>query len=54
MKENSAKVIPSELSKAQQNFLEFCKEFGWGKLEVEVKHGEPVLSREIEHAHKHD
>ena len=43
-----------ELSVAQLNFLDFCKEFGWGKLEVTVKNGEPVMSREIEHDHKHD
>jgi len=43
-----------ELTKTQKSFLEFCKEFGWGKLEVDVKHGEPVMSHEIEHDHKHD
>lgn len=31
----------SELSKAQQAFLEKCKEIGWGKIEVLIKDGEP-------------
>ena len=43
-----------ELTKAQKDFLEFCLEFGWGKLEVKVKNGQPVMSREVEHDHKHD
>ncbi len=42
------------LTKSQIAFLEFCKRFGWGKLEVTVKNGEPVMSRELEHDHKHD
>ncbi len=32
-----------DLSKAQIAFLEYCKEFGWGNLEVEVKNGQPVM-----------
>ena len=51
---NSATLIESELTKAQRAFIDFCKDFGWGKLEVTVKNGEPVKSREIEHDHKHD
>ena len=43
-----------ELTKPQRAFLEFCERFGWGKLEVTVKNGEPVMSRELEHDHKHD
>ena len=42
------------LSKVQKAFLEFCKEFGWGKLEVTVKNGEPVMSKELSKEHKHD
>jgi len=30
-----------KLSKAQQTFLEKCKEIGWGKVEVIIKDGEP-------------
>lgn len=51
---NSVNLVTVELTKAQVKFLEFCKEFGWGKLEVQVKDGEPVMSRELEHDHKHD
>ena len=36
-------VYNKELSKTQLNFLEYCEKFGWGKLEVTVKNGEPVL-----------
>ena len=36
-----------ELTKAQLNFLKYCKEFGWGKIEVTVKNGEPVMVVEI-------
>ncbi|MBU1067027.1 hypothetical protein KKE60_04540 [Patescibacteria group bacterium] len=42
-----------ELTKPQTDFLEFCMKYGWGKLEVTVKNGEPVFSRELEHDHKH-
>ena len=31
------------LTKAQVTFLIYCKSFGWGKLEVTVKNGEPVM-----------
>jgi len=47
-------INKEELNKAQRCFLEFCEQFGWGKLEVTVKDGKPVMSREIEHDHKHD
>ena len=43
-----------ELSKTQLNFLEFCKRFGWGKVEVTVVNGEPVGSKELEKTHRHD
>lgn len=36
-------INSTELSKSQQKFLEYCKTFGWGKLEVTVKNGEPVM-----------
>ncbi len=36
--------VTLELTKAQIKFLEYCKEFGWGKLEVTIKNGEPVMS----------
>ncbi len=41
------------LTKAQTDFLEFCTKYGWGKLVVTVKNGDPVFSRELEHDHKH-
>jgi hypothetical protein len=44
----------SVLTKAQRNFIEFCKEFEWGKLEVTVRNGEPVASKELEKTHRHD
>ena len=32
-----------ELTKSQKAFLEYCKEFKWGKVEVTVKAGQPVM-----------
>jgi hypothetical protein len=32
-----------ELTKAQKNFIEYCKAFGWGKIEVTIKDGQPVM-----------
>jgi len=32
-----------KLTKAQKNFIEYCEKFGWGKLEVTVKDGQPVM-----------
>jgi len=43
-----------KITEAQKKFLEFCEEYGWGKLEVTIKNGQPVFSRELEHDHKHD
>ena len=43
-----------ELTIAQQNFLKYCKQFGWGKIEVTVKNGEPVMVSPIKHETKLD
>ena len=42
------------LSKAQKAFLDYCKEFGWGKLEVVIKNGEPTIARIVEQTVKFD
>ncbi|KKM92388.1 hypothetical protein LCGC14_1218930 [marine sediment metagenome] len=42
------------VTKAQADFLEFCKKYGWGKLEVTIVRGEPVASKELERTHRHD
>ncbi len=42
------------LTKAQIKFLEYCKELGYGKVEVTVKNGEPVLGVEKERLLKFD
>ncbi len=36
-----------KLSKAQQNLIDYCLKFGWGKLEVTIKDGQPVMVVEI-------
>lgn len=54
MTNNKSDVIVKEISKTQADFLEFCKEYGWGKLEVSVVRGEPVASKELERTHRHD
>jgi len=41
---NNKKSITIEISLAQKAFLDYCKEFGWGKLEITVKNGEPVMA----------
>lgn len=41
------------ITETQKNFLEFCKEFGWGKLEVTIHNGEPCYSKELERTHRH-
>jgi len=51
---NNCDNVKIELTRTQQVFLEFCKEFGWGKLEVTVVRGEPVASKELERTHRHD
>ena len=52
--EKGAYIKNKELTKTQLDFLEFLKEFGWGKLEVTVVNGEPVGSKELERTHRHD
>ncbi|KKK69058.1 hypothetical protein LCGC14_2937860, partial [marine sediment metagenome] len=42
------------VTKAQADFLDFCKKYGWGKLEVTIVRGEPVASKELERTHRHD
>ena len=42
-KNNCVTLTEIGLSKPQVAFLEYCKEFGWGKLEVTVKDGIPVM-----------
>ena len=43
-----------ELTKAQRGFIEYCQQFGWGKLEVTVKGGEPVMVSPIKQEFKLD
>ncbi|KKN18754.1 hypothetical protein LCGC14_0952580 [marine sediment metagenome] len=33
-----------ELRPADLKFLAFCRKLGWGKFELEVKNGEPVMA----------
>ena len=54
MTTNKNGVIVKEVTKTQADFLEFCKEYGWGKLEVTIVRGEPVASKELERTHRHD
>jgi len=51
---NNKGVILKEITETQADFLEFLEEFGWGKIEVTVKNGEPVMSKELVKEHKHD
>ena len=51
---NPEKSASVEITEAQKNFLEFCGQYGWGKLEVTVKNGIPVMSKELVKEHKHD
>lgn len=49
-----ASVEKVELTKSQQAFLEYCLKFGWGKLEVTVKAGQPVMVSPIKQETKLD
>ena len=40
---DSGTIMIERLTTAQVKFLIYCKNFGWGKLEVTVKNGEPVM-----------
>ncbi len=42
------------LTRTQQAFLLKCKEIGWGKLEVQIKGGEPVTAKLLEQTFKFD
>ena len=44
----------SSLTKAQINFLAYCKKLEYGKLEVTIKNGEPVLAVKREESIKFD
>lgn len=44
--------INKELTKAQQDFLDFCKELGYGKAEVLIRDGQPVYASYIKQDHK--
>ncbi len=54
MENKSITVLKGELSKAQADFLKFCSDVRYGTLEVEIKDGQPVMSKVIEQWHKHD
>ena len=47
-------VKEKELTKTQLVFLAYCLEFGWGKLEVTVKNGQPVMASPIKQDFKFD
>jgi hypothetical protein len=32
-----------ELFRTDSEFLEICQQFGWGKIEIAVKDGKPVM-----------
>ena len=44
---NSVKLKEGELTNAQFNFLLYCKQFGNGKVEVDIKLGQPVGCRVV-------
>ena len=50
----SKKVIDRRITPAQNDFLDFCEKFGWGKVEETIVRGEPVASKELEKTHRHD
>jgi len=43
-----------ELTRPQTAFLEFCREFGWGTVEIKIKNGEPVMAKVISKEIKFD
>ena len=43
-----------DLTKCEKDFLAFCQEFGWGKIEVTIKNGQPVMASPIKQDYKFD
>ena len=39
----SVETTLEELFKSNAEILEVCEEFGWGKIEIVVKGGKPVM-----------
>jgi len=54
MSKESVSIKEIELTKAQSSFLEYCKRFGWGKVEVTIKDGQPVMVSPIKQDFKLD
>jgi len=46
--------IDSDLTKSQKALLDYMENFGWGKIEVTVKNGQPVMVKDIERVVKLD
>ena len=36
-----------QLTKAQQEFLDFCEKLGYGKIEIVIKDGQPVYATQV-------
>ena len=51
--EKGAYTKNQELTEAQLDFLETCREIQWGKLEVTVQAGEPAYTRLLEKTYQH-
>ena len=43
MAETNDTVTNDELTEAQRKLLAYCKELGWGRCELIIKDGEPVM-----------
>lgn len=43
-----------QVTKPQRNFIDYCKEFGWGTVEVTIKDGQPVMVSPIKPVKKLD
>jgi len=48
------KLDIEEVTEVGRRFLSYCKKFGWGKLEVTVKDGQPVMVSPIKQDFKLD
>lgn len=48
------KKITIEVSETQRRFLDYCKYINYGRLEVELKEGEPIIGVSVKRSVRFD
>jgi len=47
-------TLEIELSEEDRRFIKWCREFGWGKIELLIKAGKPVMSSVVRRDYRFD